>query len=209
MISLLCILAAISGIIYCISLVKNHQVCIYIFKPLTIAVILFIAIYRVYLTGSISIMLTTLAIFFSLIGDIFLMLKKEEGNFLKGLFAFFIAHVIYIIAFKLNSAQDKDSLILLAILALIGLLFYIKLAANITKDKFLKISVLLYIVAITFMLYFAQLSNNYYLIYGAILFVISDMLLAWDRFVKQIKLGPLAIICTYFVAQYLLAIGIE
>ncbi|MCB0300999.1 MAG: lysoplasmalogenase, partial [Calditrichaeota bacterium] len=40
---------------------------------------------------------------------------------------------------------------------------------------------------------------------GAILFVISDTSLAFNRFVKRFRNAQLLILSTYFIAQYLIA----
>jgi uncharacterized membrane protein YhhN len=42
---------------------------------------------------------------------------------------------------------------------------------------------------------------------GAILFFISDLLLAWNKFVKQISYGSLFVIITYHLAQITITLG--
>ena len=44
---------------------------------------------------------------------------------------------------------------------------------------------------------------------GAVLFMASDSLIAWNRFVKTLSWGPLAIIVTYHVAQAFLVTGMS
>ena len=43
--------------------------------------------------------------------------------------------------------------------------------------------------------------------YGAILFLISDSILAYNKFVSPIKFSGLAIMSTYMIAQYLITMG--
>jgi uncharacterized membrane protein YhhN len=42
---------------------------------------------------------------------------------------------------------------------------------------------------------------------GALLFFISDTMLAWNKFVQRLKYGPLAVIVTYHIGQILIAVG--
>ena len=41
-----------------------------------------------------------------------------------------------------------------------------------------------------------------------ILFLASDSLIAWERFVRRVPQGPLAVIVTYHLAQALILIGL-
>ncbi len=43
---------------------------------------------------------------------------------------------------------------------------------------------------------------------GGILFLASDSLIAWERFVHRVPHGPLAVIVTYHLAQALILIGL-
>ena len=44
--------------------------------------------------------------------------------------------------------------------------------------------------------------------YGAILFLLSDSILAYNKFVSPIGFSGLAIMSTYMAAQYLIVIGV-
>jgi uncharacterized membrane protein YhhN len=43
---------------------------------------------------------------------------------------------------------------------------------------------------------------------GGILFLASDSLIAWERFVRRVPQGPLAVIVSYHLAQALILIGL-
>ena len=43
---------------------------------------------------------------------------------------------------------------------------------------------------------------------GGVLFLASDSLIAWERFVRRLPHGPLAVIVTYHLAQALILIGL-
>jgi uncharacterized membrane protein YhhN len=177
---------------------------IYIFKPLTMVFIWLIAI-----LGQASLPLykhiIIAGLVFSMAGDVFLMLPSDR--FVAGLVAFLVAHLFYIVAFMSEiSALKWWPLIPLAIY---GILIYIILAPCLGK---LKTPVLIYIVVILIMAWLAwerwsQTSQNGALMayVGALLFVISDTILAINRFRKTFKLARVLNLTTYFAAQCLIA----
>lgn len=57
------------------------------------------------------------------------------------------------------------------------------------------------------MLYVALGTKGKYLIIGALLFVLSDSILAINIFYKQSILGGMAVMLTYVIAQFLLVEG--
>jgi uncharacterized membrane protein YhhN len=78
----------------------------------------------------------------------------------------------------------------------------------------LQIPVIIYAFVISFMLVMAvnrkgRVKNQSYqfIFYGALLFFISDAILAYDKFVEPIKLAGVFIMATYTVAQFLITIG--
>jgi len=79
----------------------------------------------------------------------------------------------------------------------------------------MKLPVLVYIAAITIMAGFAagrfvDLGGTQPLLAfaGAVLFLISDSVLAYDRFAKKIRPAQILILGTYFPAQLLIALSI-
>jgi len=157
------------------------------------------------------------ALFFSLAGDIFLML---EGNLLiPGLVSFLLAHVAYIMALWISLPPlGLASLLVILMVALTGLQIYRHIADALDRsdEKGMKFPVLLYIIVISVMLIFALLTlvssgwENYralLLSAGALLFFISDTWLAWDRFVEPLKLRDLRVMISYHLAQIFLCLG--
>jgi uncharacterized membrane protein YhhN len=79
----------------------------------------------------------------------------------------------------------------------------------------LKIPVFVYALVISTMLLFAfkgfliwKEPANWYILLGAIIFVSSDSILAFDKFYVQIMHGSFLIMVTYLLAQYLIVKGI-
>jgi uncharacterized membrane protein YhhN len=140
-------------------------------------------------------------------GDIFLMFR--EKYFMHGLIAFLISHFWYIGAFTLNNTPH--SFLLCGGFLILGSIIYKIISKNMTT---LKIPVLIYTFTIAIMawtaieLYLTTSSINYlYSAIGAILFMISDGVLAFNRFRQPIKQERIIVLSTYFMAQWLIAIS--
>ena len=177
---------------------------IYLFKPLTMVFILLIAMLGQATVPFYKYMII-IGLVFSMAGDVFLMLPSNR--FVAGLVAFLIAHLFYITAF----ASEINSLVgwPLIPLAVYGIFIYILLDSFLGK---LKIPVLVYVVAILVMAWFAwerwiQTSQTGTLLafIGAVLFVISDTILAINRFRGEFKSAEFLKLIAYFAAQLLIA----
>lgn len=145
----------------------------------------------------------------SLAGDIALMFPEKW--FTAGLVSFLAAHVFYILAFKPGPGHPISAGMFVPFL-IFGLLMFRILAPSLGQMKF---PVLVYIAAITAM---AGLAAGRFVysggtrpllaFAGAVLFLISDSVLAYDRFVKKLGPAQAVILGTYFPAQLLIALSI-
>jgi uncharacterized membrane protein YhhN len=160
--------------------------------------------------------LMLLALLFSWAGDVLLLFNyKSEWFFIGGLASFLCAHIMYILYFLNIKGQQpsllKQSPLLMLLplaygLALTGLL-YPSLGA-------LRLPVLVYAAVIITML---LCSLHVYLklprrvarlfVMGAAFFVLSDSLLAINKFYAPLPLAGLLIMLTYCLAQYCLISG--
>lgn len=158
------------------------------------------------------------ALLFSWIGDIILMFAdKAEIYFILGLVSFLLSHVLYVVLFSRqpNTALKGNSvalylgaiLILGYFFGMVGLLF--------PKLGPLQIPVMVYAAVITTMLFVAYKVNltwekpaAYFILAGAICFVISDSILAINKFYDTIAQSGFWIMSTYILAQYLIVSGI-
>lgn len=139
----------------------------------------------------------------SVCGDVFLDLPYH-GLFLFGLVSFLVGHVFYATLF-FRFAQRPDGVEkagitgLAAFAALMMWLF-----RNI--DPGLYPPVVIYIVVIIAMSIGALLvpASNRLLFWGALLFILSDVILAVNKFLIAIPVGRLINISIYFIAQYML-----
>jgi len=154
-----------------------------------------------------------LALLFSLLGDILLMFVENSSNFfIGGLVAFLLAHVMYILVFLKKRNQKKVSIPITFVLIIYASgLFYV------LKDSLgeMFIPVIAYILVILSMVISASLRKNsvskasYNLVFiGALFFMVSDSVLAVNKFYNPIPLSNILIMLTYAIAQYLIVIGI-
>jgi uncharacterized membrane protein YhhN len=158
------------------------------------------------------------ALTFSWIGDIILLFTdRGEIYFVFGLIAFLISHVVYIITFskqlKIRNRKNK-AVFWIGVTAIIVYLLTM-LAILLPSLGDLKIPVFVYALVISTMLLFAfkgfliwKEPANWYILLGAIIFVSSDSILAFDKFYVQIMHGSFLIMVTYLLAQYLIVKGI-
>jgi uncharacterized membrane protein YhhN len=160
-----------------------------------------------------------LGITFSLAGDVFLVLPKEQ--LIPGLIAFLMAHLLYIAGF--NNSLPPLNLASLAVALLIGfsaVKVYPRISAGLAETGHEKIQkpVLAYTVVISLMLLTALLTlvrpdvewqplPAILVSAGALCFYLSDTLLAWNRFVRTLAYGRLKVIVLYHLGQIGIVVG--
>ena len=147
-----------------------------------------------------------LALVFSAVGDVVL----ELGYFVTGIAAFAMAHVLYGVFFSLLMAaggrRGIPILPMAAVLAVFSaaMLFYLwpQLGA-------LQIPVVVYIFLIASVTGLAMLApfNNLRPAFGMVVFMVSDSLLAVNKFAEPFAGADYFVWLTYFAAQYLLLTG--
>jgi uncharacterized membrane protein YhhN len=201
--------ALAAGILTIAADARGKRRLVFVFKPLILLVLIALAAlarsaappaYRIFI-------LTGLGL--SLIGDVFMMLPRKK--FELGLAAFLGAHLCYIAAFRSDMlprfvVQPLFPLVIIAALILRVLLPHLGR---------MKYPVLLYVLVITAMAAMAAGrfiqwggEKTLFAFAGAALFMASDTVLAFDRFVKPVQRAQTIILGTYFVAQTLIALSV-
>lgn len=183
-------------------------------KPaIVISLLIFFWIEANEISRSIKI-LTLFALTCSLLGDVLLMFVDQSPNyFMFGLLAFLIAHILYILVFLKHRNPSKKSMTTWIILWLYAIIIFSILRDNLGE---MFIPVLIYILVILMMGAtsflrdgrVSKISYNFVCI-GAIFFLISDSVLAMDKFYKPIEFANILIMLTYALAQYFIALGIK
>ena len=144
-----------------------------------------------------------IAIIFSMAGDIFLELQFK-GAFLYGLLSFLVSHIFYIARGLLDYNKLSQTILYkIAVLSPVPLLSFI-LIPNL--DSFL-IPVLVYMMAISINAFVCANQRSIWLGIGAFVFILSDGMIAYNKFVSPIDGIRFPIMSTYYLAQYLLIGG--
>jgi len=183
-------------------------------KPLLIPLLLAYFISKTKTAKTTSIRLVYAALICSFAGDVFLIFSGPL-YFLLGLGSFLLTHILYILVFirvrKQDTSEGKTLLWTIPIYLYGGLILY-QLWPYI-EGMYLPVT--LYALTISTMLYTAiRLAGTIpkhifiFLFVGAISFIISDTVLAWDLFVKPSYTIPCYLVMsTYLLGQYLLIEG--
>jgi len=155
-----------------------------------------------------------LALFFSWGGDVLLMFQEKQSIFfLLGLSSFLLAHIFYIGFFHKLRVQEriKGNPWLLVVVVI----YYAALISWLSPYLgAMKIPVRVYGIVISFMLMLAMhmwfLRNKaagHWLMTGALLFVISDSVLAINKFYQSFEMAGIVIMLTYGLAQLFIVQG--
>ena len=206
---LLSALAFISAILHLRAEYRGRRRHVYLFKPLTMLFIILIAWQTKNPVSSFYKYAILCGLIFSLAGDIFLMLPTDR--FISGLLSFLVAHLFYIAAFTFEGARSPG------VLVAVPLLIYGALMLRILLPHLgsMKAPVLIYMLVILIMAW--QALNRWMAtpaeqgsalaLAGALLFVVSDSLLALNRFKGRFRGAQAYIMSTYFTAQWLIALS--
>ncbi|MBC8172889.1 MAG: lysoplasmalogenase [Chitinophagales bacterium] len=153
-------------------------------------------------------------LFFSWIGDIILIKSQNAIYFVFGLTAFLCAHIAYIITFRNFRFTSNDKKI--SQLYIIPFLVYAAAMLVLVYPNLgdMKVPVIIYSTVISLMGIAALLrkenTSDYSFLFclaGAISFIISDSLIAVNKFYSSFASASLFIMLTYIIAQYLIAAG--
>ncbi|OJX28368.1 MAG: hypothetical protein BGO74_15985 [Burkholderiales bacterium 68-12] len=145
----------------------------------------------------------------SLAGDAFLMV---EGFFIPGLVSFLLAHVAYVVLFGQGVRWFARPLALAATLAVGSAMYAFLWQGGLPAE--LRIPVAVYVTVIALMA--AQALGRAgalgdraarQVALGACLFMLSDSLLATNRFVQPLPLAQVGVLATYFAAQAFIVHG--
>lgn len=137
----------------------------------------------------------------SVAGDA-LLLSKARAAFLAGLGAFLAAHVAYAVTFASVSSPG-------AWLAVpLGVAFAAVLRWLWPHLGPMRVPVVAYCLVISAMVWLALGTGRPELAVGAVLFYLSDLTVARDRFVREAFANRLAGLPLYYAAQVILALGV-
>jgi len=192
---------------------RSAQKLVYVFKPLSTLLVILVAILsllapgvRPYFTFGI-----VAGLVLSLGGDVALMFKSSKA-FMIGLIFFFLAHVVYAVFFTLPNGFHTGDLISGALLLIVAVAIYRYLKPGLGA---LETPVIAYIAIICFMVNRAASAffgtafsptQAWLLTAGALLFMLSDLILAANRFRQPLKYERFSL-AIYYAGQLLIALS--
>lgn len=148
------------------------------------------------------------ALVLCLAGDVFLMLPCDA--FVPGLAAFLLGHLAYVVGFAQLPLAPTGIVVSAVVVAVIAVPLAWRLTRGARDSGQAEVigPVIAYVGVIGAMATCALASGNAVAAAGALLFMTSDALIGWTRFVAPRAWGPLTIIVTYHVGQILLVLSL-
>ena len=161
------------------------------------------------------------AIVFSFLGDVLLMVQyTNELFFLLGLASFLAAHLSYIYAYRQHCIENDEGKSLLGtqkvrfalpiVLATTGLISILYNHLGGLKIPVTAYALVLMWMTLQALFRFGKTNGLSFwgVLVGALLFMISDALIAINKFVSPLLLSDLLVMSTYIVGQYLIISGL-
>jgi uncharacterized membrane protein YhhN len=144
-----------------------------------------------------------LALALGLVGDVLLLDGERPSRFMGGLGAFLGGHLLYLAAFVVVGLSVNPWLALPAAVSLVCLLVSRALLPSLWRagDRPLAGAVATYMVVLTVAAVCAGATGRPLVAVGAALFVLSDTILAMDKFLAPVPRAHLWVMATYLLAQ--------
>lgn len=145
------------------------------------------------------------------IGDVCLLSRRSPKLFLAGMGAFALGHIAYLSAFLTQQTSEfSTNRLVMSVVVILGTAsFYVWLRPKLPRD--MRVAVTFYTLIILAMVIGAlgllPMGHMRYAMIGAVIFAISDMFVARDRFVTRDPKNAIAITPLYFGAQALIALS--
>jgi uncharacterized membrane protein YhhN len=161
-----------------------------------------------------------LALFFSWAGDVLLMFQQDDASFfIYGLAAFLLAHVLYIFSYRQHRWENETSALqglqrirfaFPLVLAGSGLVVILYPHLGSMKWPVLGYALVITLMSINALFRYGRTTQGSFVMVfgGSILFMISDSLLAINKFIEPLARADFWIMATYIAAQFLIVRGV-
>jgi uncharacterized membrane protein YhhN len=160
------------------------------------------------------------ALVFSLAGDTALMFDSiDPVYFMMGLVSFLISHVFYIVAYRHHQGEQEASALqgiqklraaFPIVLAGTGLVVILYPALGPLKVPVIIYALILVVMVLNGLFRLGRTNSKSFgfVFVGALFFMVSDSILAINKFLHPFELSGLYIMSTYIAAQYLIVEGL-
>ncbi|MBW3561886.1 MAG: lysoplasmalogenase [Actinobacteria bacterium] len=174
-------------------------------KPLATSLLLAVAV-ALEPTDPVQRAVFVIAVAASLVGDVALMFDR----FLPGLGSFLVAHLAYVAGFVARDVTPGLAAVGLIAVAVVVVPLGARILTAVRRgpERSFAVPVAVYIVVIAGMAVAAIGAGVPLGIVGAITFLVSDAIIAWNRFVEELSWGPVTIMVTYHLAQGALVVSL-
>lgn len=176
-------------------------------KPILMPLLFVVALsLNQFKTQNISLLLVS--IIFAWLGDIIL-LSDYKLSFLLGLSAFLSMHLIYIYLFNKQRSiglhKHKLSVLIISAISTFSIVFF----WNKTASLQIPVSIYCIVIGLMSLLALMRWKSQYYwhVVAGSFLFMISDILLAFNKFVNEFSSADILVMSTYLIGQFLIIYG--
>ncbi|WP_445955540.1 lysoplasmalogenase [Yeosuana sp.] len=195
----------LASILEIVGIIFTIPILVYIFKPLIVFSLIFLYVFSLPKRLKWYVMALELCFF----GDVFLMFPGKMF-FIFGLVSFLIAHFLFI---KIVVNSIKKTNVLKVVYSVIPFLTALSLLIFILKDSLHEMfwPVLIYGLTIST---FGSVSlinhletkskKSLFMLIGAVIFMVSDSVLAINKFYEASHLFEIIVMSTYILAQYLI-----
>jgi uncharacterized membrane protein YhhN len=193
---------------------------ILITKPLIMPILAGVFFFKTLdIERQVSVSYLYLAMLFSFFGDVLLMFMDQgEIYFITGLAAFLFAQVFYIITYRQYRHKKSNvsgqaikmvySLIIIAYAVILWINLYPHLGDMLLPVTLYTLTILIMVIMAIFR-YNRTSGLSFYLVFsGAVIFLISDSMIAINKFMVPVPYERLLVISTYMIAQFLIISGL-
>ena len=192
-------LAGVLAILNWLAVARTNKILEYVSKPSATIAFLLTAVF-LDVDHSSSWWLRLAALVFCLAGDVFLMLPRNA--FIPGLASFAVGQILFTASFL--AAGIEMSLLLVGLIVLVPAAFVLARrfigALRLREMNELVVPVSVYLVVISAMAVMSIASGSWLAVAGAVIFMVSDSLIAETRFVQPKQWHSVGIMVTYHLA---------
>jgi uncharacterized membrane protein YhhN len=130
--------------------------------------------------------------------------------FIFGLSSFLVGHLFYVGGFLTKWRYSRVRLMMILPIAVYAIYMGSTIIHHLSKgETSLIVPVIFYITVISTMVWSAIMTANKWAIIGSVLFMISDSILSWNKFISHISYSDVLIMTTYYIAQFFIAKSIQ